>query len=169
MYRSKKQRRGARLLWSILLVLSYAASAAAPDLTLQDLSGKARNVNEYIGKGRWVIVTVWSADCPICQREMYHMTFLHDERKDKDVRVLGLSIDGLANRAKAQEFAEDQSLNFPNLLGNPGDAGRLSGAPLAGTPTYYFFAPDGKFATLRVGALTQTQAERVLDALKKAR
>jgi peroxiredoxin len=168
MYRGKTSSRGPQLLFLLLLLLSGAAGAAPPDLKLQDLSGKVHNANEYIGKGRWVIVSVWSADCPICQREMYHMTFLHDERKDKDVRVLGLSIDGQTNRAKAQEFADDQSLNFPNLLGNPGDATRLSGYPLAGTPTYYFFAPDGKFATLRVGALTQAQAERVLDALKKA-
>lgn len=153
----------------LLLVSSCVAVAAPPDLKLRDLSGKAQNANEYIGRGRWVIVTVWSADCPICQREMYHMTFLHDEHKDKDLRVLGLSIDGQANQAKAQAFAEDQTLNFPNLLGNPGDASRLSGLPLMGTPTYYFFAPDGRFATQRVGALTQAQAERVLDTLKKAR
>lgn len=169
MYRVKTSSRVPRLFVLALLLISYAAGAAPPDLRLPDLSGKARNTNEFIGKGRWVIVTVWSADCPICQRDMYHMTFLHDERKDKDVRVLGLSIDGQANRAKAQAFADDQGLNFPNLLGNPGDASRLSGHPLAGTPTYYFFAPDGKFATLRVGALTQAQAERVLDALRKAR
>jgi peroxiredoxin len=170
MYRGKTLSHGPALLLVVaLLVLSGAAAGAAPDLKLQDLSGKARSATDYIGKGRWVIVAVWSADCPICQREMYHMTFLHDERKDKDVRVLGLSIDGLTNRAKAQEFADAQSLNFPNLLGNPGDASRLSGHPLAGTPTYYFFAPDGKFATQRVGALTQAQAERVLDTLKKAR
>jgi peroxiredoxin len=167
MYRGKTSSRLSIL--ALLLLSCVAAAAAPPDLKLQDLSGKASNTNEYIGKGRWVIVTVWSADCPICQREMYHMTFLHDERKDKDLRVLGLSIDGKSNSAKAQQFAEDQSLNFPNLLGNPGDASRLSGVPLAGTPTYYFFAPDGKFATVRVGALTQAQAERVLDALKKAR
>lgn len=168
MYRGKTSSRAPRL-FLLLLLLSGATGAAPPDLKLQDLSGKAHNANEYIGKGRWVIVTVWSADCPICQREMYHMTFLHDEHKDKDARVLGLSIDGQTNRANAQKFADDQSLNFPNLLGNPGDAARLSGHPLAGTPTYYFFAPDGKFATLRVGALTQAEAERVLDVLKKAR
>ncbi len=173
MYRgglSPRASRGASwLLFFALFLLACATYAAAPNVPLEDLAGKPHNTNEYIGKGRWVIVTVWSADCPICQRDMYHMTFLHDEHKDKDARVLGFSIDGNANRAKAREFAEQQSLNFPTLIGNPGDAARLSGHPLAGTPTYYFFAPDGKFMTLRVGALTQAQAERVLDALKKVR
>jgi peroxiredoxin len=145
------------------------AHADAPNVRLPDLDGKAHNVREYIGNGRWVIVTVWSADCPICQREMYHMTFFQEEHKDRDAQVLGLSVDGMAQRDKAREFASEQSLNFPNLIGQPGDAARLSGQPLAGTPTYYFFAPNGKFVTLRVGALTQAQAESVLDTIKRAR
>jgi peroxiredoxin len=154
---------------AIALAVAASSAGATPALTLPDLDGKPHNVSEYIGKGQWTIVTVWSADCPICRREMYHMTFLHEEHKDKDARVLGLSIDGVGQRDKAREFADDQSLNFPSLLGGPGDARRLSGQPLAGTPTYYFFAPSGKFMTQRVGALTQTQAEQVLDALRKAR
>lgn len=158
-----------RLVFLLSLLFSAAIDGAGPSLPLRDLDGKAHNTNEYIGKGRWVVVAVWSAGCPICRREMYHMTFLHEEHKDKDARVLGLSIDGYAQRDKALEFADEQSLNFPNLIGHPGDAGRLSGYPLAGTPTYYFFAPDGKFMTQRVGALTQTQAEHVLDALRKTR
>src|SRR5581483_3249798 len=102
MYRggmSPRAPRGASwLLFFALFLLAYATYAGAPNVPLEDLAGKPHNTNEYIGKGRWVIVTVWSADCPICQREMYHMTFLHDEHKDKDARVLGFSIDGNANR-----------------------------------------------------------------------
>ncbi|MFL6646916.1 MAG: peroxiredoxin family protein [Sulfurifustaceae bacterium] len=164
--------RAPRTIWLLAFVwlwlLPAVARPAVPDVTLPDLNGKPHRVSEYIGKGRWTVVTVWSADCPICRREMYHMTFLHDEHKDRDLRVLGLSIDGSANRDKARDFAEEQTLNFPSLLGTPGDATRLSGHRLAGTPTYYFFAPDGSFLTQRVGALTQAQAEQLLAALKQA-
>lgn len=163
----------ARTIWfavfAWLLVFSTGARAAAPNVTLPDLDGKPHRVSEYIGKGRWTVVTVWSADCPICRREMYHMTFLHDEHKDRDLRVLGLSIDGVANRGKAQEFVDEQVLNFPSLLGTPDDATRLSGQRFAGTPTYYFFTPDGHFVAQRVGALTQVQAEHLLATLKQAR
>lgn len=162
-------RAAARLLLVLSVLFSAAIAAAGSSLLLPDLDGKIHNTSEYIGKRQWVIVAVWSADCPICRREMYHMTFLHEEHKDKDVRVLGFSIDGYGQRDKALEFANEQSLNFPNVIGNPGDAARLSGHPLAGTPTYYFFAPDGKFMTQRVGALSQTQAEHVLDTLRKTR
>lgn len=152
-----------------LLLLAPTAILAAPDMVLKDPSGKSRNVNEFIGRGQWVIVTVWSADCPICRRDMYHMTFFQEEHKEKGIQVLGLSIDGYAQRDQAQDFIDEQSLNFPNLIGTPADASRLSGHRFRGTPTYYFFAPDGAFMAVHVGSLTGAQAERVLRALKKDR
>ncbi|MBI3777454.1 MAG: hypothetical protein HY274_00805, partial [Gammaproteobacteria bacterium] len=60
-------------------------------------------------------------------------------------------------------------LNFPNLLGEPDDPGRLSGAMFIGTPTYYFFSPDGKFMTQRIGPVTQAQAEDILRGLENQR
>lgn len=150
---------------AVLLLYPFAAGAAAPDLALKDLAGKTHPVSEYIGKGQWTVVVVWSSDCPICKRDIHHMTFFHDEHQAKDARVLGLSIDGFENRAKAQAFVDDHDLNFPNLIGDPDDASRLSGQMFIGTPTYYFFAPDGRFASMRVGPVNQAQAEEVIRAI----
>lgn len=147
-----------------LLGLVPLLMAAAPDVVLQDLSGKPRNVKEFIGNGKWTVVSVWSADCPICRRDIYHMTFFHEEHKNKDAQVLGISVDN--DRKKAQGFVDDQGLNFPNLVGGPSDASRLGGGRFIGTPTYHFFAPDGRHMTTRVGSLTQTQAEEIITQLK---
>lgn len=155
--------------WAVVLaVVPLLALAAGPDVRLKDIDGRERNVNEFIGQGKWTVVAVWSADCPICRRDIYHMTFFYDEHK-KDTAVLGLSVDGYANRAKAKGFIEEQSLNFPNLVGEPEDASRLSNAAFIGTPTYYFFSPEGKFLTQRIGPVTQQQAEEILRDLKKKR
>lgn len=153
----------------IALLLAPLLLAAVPDLALQDFSGKERRLGEFLGKGQWVVVVAWSKDCPICKRDIHHMTFFHDEHKDKDARVLGLSVDGVANRRQAQAFIDDHDLNFPNLIGDPGDAAKLSGQPFIGTPTYYFFDPRGRLAAVRVGALTQSQAEDVIRSLNHQR
>lgn len=159
-----------RLLAPLLALLFLPLlSAAAPDLTLQDFDGKQRPVREFIGQGRWVIVVAWSKDCPICKRDIHHMTFFHDEHKNQDARVLGLSVDGVENRKAAQAFIDDHDLNFPNLIGGPEDATRLSGQPFVGTPTYYFFDPDGRFVGGRVGSVTQAQAEDMIRSLKAQR
>ncbi len=154
-----------RWLAVVLMMMPVLALAAGPDIRLKDVEGKERNVNEYIGQGKWTVVAVWSADCPICRRDIYHMTFFYDEHRKKNATVLGLSVDGYANRRKAQVFIEEQSLNFPNLIGEPEDASRLSGAMFIGTPTYYFFSPEGKFMTQRIGPVTQQQAEQILRDL----
>lgn len=158
-----------RWLVMVLLMFPALAMAAGPDVKLQDIEGREHNVNEYIGQGKWTIVAVWSADCPICRRDIYHMTFFYDEHRKKDATVLGLSVDGIGNRDKARGFIEAQSLNFPNLIGEPEDAGRLSGAMFIGTPTYYFFSPEGQFMTQRIGPVTQQQAEQILGDLEKTR
>lgn len=150
------------LLWPIL-----SAAVTAPDIVLKDFDGADHNVNEYIGHGKWTVVAVWSADCPICRREIYQMAFFHDVHKNKDAAVLGVSVDGYANKAMAQAFIDDQSLNFPNLIGDPRDASRFGGGAFIGTPTHYFFAPDGRFVTQRIGPLTQEQAENIIRDAEK--
>ncbi|MDO8595154.1 MAG: TlpA disulfide reductase family protein [Sulfuricaulis sp.] len=158
-----------RLFVVVLLMLPGLVLAAGPDVRLKDMDGKDHNVGEFIGQGKWTIVAVWSADCPICRRDIYHMTFFHEEHRKTDATVLGLSVDGQAGRDKAKAFVNDQSLNFPNLLGEPDDPSRLSGAMFIGTPTYYFFSPEGKFMTQRIGPVTQAQAEDLIRNLEKQR
>ncbi len=158
-----------RIRWLVILLLLAPplAVAAGPNVVLKGFDGKDHNVNEYVGQGKWTIVVVWSKDCPICRRDIYQMAFFYDAHRKKDATVLGLSIDGYANRAKAQGFIDDQALNFPNLIGDSDDPSRLSGTMFIGTPTYYFFSPDGKFMTQRIGPVTQEQAEAVIHGLEK--
>lgn len=160
----------AQIKWlaAFLLLLASLVMAAGPDVRLKDLDGKDRNANEFIGQGKWVVVVVWSADCVICRRDIYHMTFFHDEHRKSDAVVLGLSIDGYADREKARGFINDQSLNFPNLIGESSDAERLGPGMFVGTPTYYFYSPEGKYMTQRIGPLTQEQADEILRTLQKS-
>ena len=152
--------------WFAIFIPMLVLAASVPSVEVRDVVGNPRNVNEFIGKGKWVVVAVWSADCPICRREIHHMTFFHDDHRRNDAEVLGLSIDGYANKTKARDFIETHSLNFPNLIGTPDDASMLAGSMFIGTPTYYVFAPDGRFVAQRVGATTQEQVEAMIATAK---
>jgi peroxiredoxin len=136
---------------SAVLALCFAPllAAATPDLVLKDFDGKDRNVKEFIGTGRWTVVVVWSADCPICKRDIVHMTFFHEDNRKKDATVLGLSIDGVENSQHARQFITDQALNFPNLIGSWKDA-----------------RAEGKFMNQRVGPATQEEMEATIEQLK---
>ena len=154
---------------TIALICPLLAAAAAPDFTLKDVDGADRNVNEFIGKGKWVVVAVWSADCPICRRDMHHMAFFHDEHHKRDATVLGVSVDGYANKDKALGFIDDHGLNFPNLIGEPRDMSRFGGGMFLGTPTFYFFSPEGQIKASRIGAMTQERVEKLIASLEAER
>jgi len=38
-----------------LALLTHSSFAAAPSIPLHDLDGQPRNVNEFVGQGKWVI------------------------------------------------------------------------------------------------------------------
>lgn len=153
---------------AVVLMFIPAVLLAAPNMVLKDVDGKSRNVNEFIGKGQWTVVAIWSVDCPICRRELYHMAFFHDAHRKKDATVLGVSIDGIEDRKRVVEFIDEQALSFPNLIGTAKDAAELGTGRLFGTPTYYVFSPDGRLLAERVGAQSQEQIEELIAQLKRS-
>lgn len=157
-----------RLVFGLFAVL-LVPTLWAGEIVLKDITGKTHSVSQYIGQGKWTVVAVWSADCPICRRDIHHMAFFHAEHKGKKAEVLGLSIDGFQNRKKAAAFIDDQGLDFPNLIGDIDDPTRLSGRRFIGTPTYYVFTPEGQFAAEHVGSATQEQMETLIKRLEAER
>ncbi len=158
---------GITLLALLGLVLFSPTPAAPPGLVLKDLAGQDRNVNEFIGQGKWTVVAIWSADCPICKREIHQMAFFHDAHKNKDAVVLGISVDGPAGRKMARAFVEEHGLNFPNLLGEPRQMSAF-GFPFIGTPTFYIYSPQGELLARQVGPVTQQELEEFIAARSAA-
>lgn len=151
------------VLFLVLFGLTAAAVADTPNLVLKDLQGRDRNVNEFIGKGKWVVAAIWAHDCPVCKREIHEMAFFYDKhRKKGDATVLGISIDGYDNKALAQQFIDDHALDFPNLIGTPEDVRKLGGGPFIGTPTFYIFNPKGTLVGKNIGPLTQEEVEKFI-------
>lgn len=156
-----------RYFLALYLLLPYLALSAGPDVRLKDLQGQERNASEFIGKGKWTVVALWAHDCLICNQEIHHMVFFHDAHHQKDAIVLGVSIDGAANRSKAQQFIDRHSLNFPNLLAEREAITRFGAGRLVGTPTYYIYSPEGTLVTRKLGAMTQEEVEGIIN--KKSR
>ncbi len=149
--------------WILLLLLvPLWASAAGPDITLKGLDGKARNVNEFIGKGKWTVVAIWHSDCPICKRDIHQMAFFHDAHKNKGAIVLGISVDGYANKAKAQGFIDEHSLDFTNLIAEPSQIAQFGAGRFIGTPTFYVYTPQGELAAKQVGPTSQEDIEQFI-------
>jgi peroxiredoxin len=157
-------------LFLILLLLTPVAGSTAPDVELKRLDGKSQNVSAYIGKGKWTIVAIWAHDCPICNAEIPAMAFFHDDHKDKDAIVLGVSVDGWANRHKAKQFIQTHALNFTNLIAEPRQEvlGRFGGGTFYGTPTFYVYSPTGELMARQVGPITIEAIEEYIQSIDRA-
>lgn len=146
-------------------MLAMALAAAAPDVTLKDLNGRERNVNEFIGRGKWVVLTVWAHDCHVCAAEIHEMAEFHRAHKDKDALVLGVSIDGYAKRKQARAFVERHKLPFANLIAEPSQAiiVKFGAGELVGTPTTYLYDPSGRLAAMTVGPVSRQDIESYIE------
>lgn len=153
--------------WLLILCfcLPFAVWAGGPSIVLKDFAGKDRNVNEFIGQGKWTVVTVWAHDCHICNLEIHQMTFFHDEHKAKDAIVLGVAVDGWEKRELAQEFVDRHALNFTNLIAEPEQSilMKFGAGPFVGTPTFYVYGPDGKLLAQNIGPVTQEDIESFMN------
>ena len=146
-------------------LLAVAVAAASPDVTLKDLNGRERNVNEFIGRGKGVALTVWAHDCHVCAAEMHEMVDFHRAHKDNDAVVLGVSIDGYANRKQAQAFVAQHKLPFTNLIAEPSQdvIVKFGAGELVGTPTTYLYDPRGRLAAMTVGPVGRKDLESYIE------
>ena len=134
---------------------------ATPDVPLKGLDGAAHNVGEYIGKGKWAVVVVWAHDCHYCNEEIHEMSALHQARRDKDLTVLGVSVDGWGQADKARGFVARHKLPFVNLIAEPQQAvmHKFGGGAFVGTPTYYVYDPKGDLRGKNVGPVSKEDIE----------
>lgn len=148
----------------LLLFAPFLAFASTPDLVLKDFNGKDRNINEFIGKGKWVVVMIWAHDCHVCNQEVHHMTFFHDDHKKKDAIVLGVTIDGMEKINLARDFLKRHSINFPSLIAEPEHEVlmKFGGGPFFGTPTFYIYDPKGELVARNIGPVTGEDIERFI-------
>lgn len=158
------------LLGLTLVLIAATVQAASPDITLRGLDGKPRNVNEFIGQGKWTIVVAWAHDCLLCNHEIHHMAQFHQERKDKDAIVLGVTIDGMELIEDARGFVAKHKLPFTNLVAEPEQAVmmKFGGGSFVGTPTHYMYDPKGRLVARKIGPLPRKDIEEFIEAFNSS-
>jgi peroxiredoxin len=151
-------------------LLTMTAWAGAPSIPLQDLDGRARNVNEFIGHAKWTIVVTWSHDCRICDLEIHEMAALHAAHHDKDAQVLGITLDGAEHLKEARAFVKRHNLPFVNLITEPSQEVmmKFGAGKFVGTPTYYIYDPKGEIVGQNIGPLTRTEVEEFIASFDQA-
>ena len=154
---------------AIFSVWSFS-SAASEGLT--DFDGKPSAIENYAGKGKWLVVMLWASDCHVCNQEVHQYKTFHQKHADKDAVILGVSLDGDGKKAEAQQFMSRHKVNFPSLIGEPevvaGMYQNLTGSEWVGTPTFMVYTPKGELIGAQVGAIPPATIESFIDRESQA-
>jgi len=100
--------------------MSLRINSEAPNFTADTTQGKI-NFHEWIGNG-WAILFSHPKDfTPVCTTELGYMAGLQPEFAKRNAKILGLSVDPVANHGKwANDIEETQGhkVNYP-MIGDP--------------------------------------------------
>ncbi|MBC7330544.1 TlpA family protein disulfide reductase [bacterium] len=91
----------------------------ATDFSLKALDGKLYKLSDL--KGKVVLIDFWATWCPPCREELPIIEKLHQEFKDKNLVVLGISNE---DRDTIADFLRNNPLTFPILVDEKGNVGK---------------------------------------------
>jgi len=131
----------------LMLVVPGVASGPAPATELVRIDGVTRPMSDYIGKGKWVVINVWSPTCSACVRELPEIEAFRKKHVD-DVQLLGLTIDfpsfGYGRIDIINEFLQKTPIHYPLFLADLELASEVIGNRLVAIPLMAIFHPDGR-------------------------
>lgn len=134
-----------------------AAHADKAGFALTDLAGVQHELTDYGGK--WVIVNYWATWCPPCLEEVPDLVNLYDQRKDKDLIVLGVVFE-YENIQEVEKFVDDMLMSYPIVLGSDRVVAQIGSAAVL--PTTYIYNPQGKLVKIKKGLITRQYIEELL-------
>jgi peroxiredoxin len=136
-----------------------AASTAAPDISLIDLSGNSFNTSSY--RGKVLVVNFWAAWCAPCTVEIPQFIALQEKYRQQGLQMLGISMDDADDVLR--KFYREHKMNYPVVAGDLKSADAYGGVP--GLPTTYIYARDGRLKSRLVGATDFSSLEREVVTL----
>ena len=141
----------------LLLFVSCGVAHATEAFVLEDMSGAEHRLSQYLGK--WVIVNYWATWCPPCLEEVPEFVALYDERRNKDVMVIGVVFDYESIQI-VNTYVDDMLMSYPIVLGNDNIVKQIGPADVL--PTTYLFNPKGELVKVKRGLVSRHYLEKIM-------
>ena len=129
--------------------------------TVQDLQGKTRTADEWIGK-QPVVINFWGTWCPPCRREIPELAKLYAEYKDKGIEIIGVALERSAGPDQVAQFASQNSMDWVLVMGNQAIAETYQ---IQSVPTLVLYDASGKEVDRLIGLHSADDLKKAFDAI----
>jgi len=150
------------LLILMISQFSFAEPSAKTNFQLKDMTGIKHQLSNY--KGKWVLVNYWATWCPPCLEEVPDLVNLYDQRKQKDLMVLGVVFD-YKDVKEVTEYVDDMLMSYPIVLGDDSVTAQIGSAEVL--PTTFIYNPQGVLVKVKRGLITREFIEKIIATGKK--
>lgn len=120
------------------MIRAAETSTPAPDLVLQDLTGKQQRLSDQ--RGKVVAVNFWATWCPPCRKELPSMQNTYEAFSKDGFEILAVNVG--ENWETVAPFLENFEVTFPVLFDQDSDA--IAQWKVLGLPTTFLVDANGK-------------------------
>jgi peroxiredoxin len=143
------------------LALAVEVGEPPPEINLPDLNS-GKKISLAALRGKVVVIDFWASWCAPCKEEMPVLESLYKRFKDKDLVIIGVSVDNEA--ANAKKFLSGVKVSFPIVH----DAGHVVADKFKPPrmPTSYVIDKTGKIRFVHAG-FRKEDAKKIEDEVTK--
>jgi peroxiredoxin len=130
--------------------------------TFPDAEGQQQAMSQW--RGKTLVVNFWATWCPPCREEMPELSKLHEQYRDQNLVVIGISTE---TPAPIRDFIKTMPVSYPLLAGDLAamDIGASLGNDKGVLPYTVIISADGHIAKSYFGRVDQALLEQTLVPL----
>ncbi|MCK5696648.1 MAG: TlpA family protein disulfide reductase [Gammaproteobacteria bacterium] len=137
-----------------------AGQPSAPTTHFIDIQGQAFTLEQL--KGKPVIINFWATECPGCVKEIPFLVELYKKYAPQNLVIIGVAM-GYDPESQVREMVQQKKMNYPIVLDSDDHLVKAFGINV--TPTTLFISKDGKIIKRKLGEMSHTELETIIQQL----